>query len=123
VGEPFPTDGYIEDTPAFEGEQLAFIFAVSCHPCWNAVANVEALVAEGTYEVIGVTASTREEIGWFQRHFEPHFPIFSYDAVRFGEAFRFWPALYYLEDGVIVGKVEGDIPTLKTLEDVHFTEW
>ncbi len=38
-------------------------------------------------------------------------------------AFRTWPALYYLEDGIIIGKVEGEVPVPKTLEEVHLPEW
>ncbi|MCH7858731.1 MAG: DoxX family membrane protein [Candidatus Marinimicrobia bacterium] len=123
AGEFFPDEGFVEDGIELEGRQLAFVFAVSCHHCWDAVANVKALAADGRYGVFGVTASDPFEIEWFAEEFGTNFPIYSYDPVLFGEAFRSWPALYYMENGYIIAKLEGDIPSLKTLEEVHMAEW
>ena len=123
VGQPFASEGYRSKAPTLENEQLVFVFTVSCHPCWNAMANVNQLAAEKTLNLFAVTASSTQEIEWLERNFNPGFPIFGFEPTLFGEVFRYWPALYYVVDGRIVGKLEGDIPTLKTLTDVHLEDW
>ena len=67
------------------------------------MSNVNHLAEEGRWQVFAVTASSSWEIDWLERNFHPKFPVYAYDAVRFGEMFRHWPALYYLVDGRIVG--------------------
>lgn len=123
VGQPFASEGYRSSVPTMDNEQLVFVFTVSCHPCWNALANVNQLAREKTLDLFAVTASSTQEIEWLERNFNPDFPIFGFEPTRFGEVFRYWPALYYLVDGRIVGKLEGDIPTLRTLTDVHLEDW
>lgn len=123
VGEGFPLDGFVGEAPVLRGTQLGFVFAVSSYPCWDAVANAKALAADPGYRLFGVTASTSYEVDWLETEFDIDFPIYRYEAVAFGEAFRLWPSLYYLEDGRIIGKVEGAVPTAKTLKDVYLTEW
>jgi hypothetical protein len=123
VGEGFPLDGFVGDAPVLQGKQLAFVFAVSCHPCWDGMANAKALAADPDFDLFGVTASTPYEVDWLATEFDVSFPVYMYDTVAFGEAFRLWPAIYYLEDGKIVGKVEGAVPTTKTLKDVYLTRW
>jgi hypothetical protein len=123
VGEMFPSEGYLDEAPRLKGEQLAFVMTSACRSCWNAMTNVNQLAEDDRWQVFAVTASSSWEIDWLERNFQPRYPIYAFDAVRFGEVFRHWPALYYLVDGRIVGKVEGDIPTLKSFTDFHLEEW
>ena len=120
----FPGEGFGPEAPRLEGRQLAFIFSVTCEHCWNAMANVKAMATELTdFHLFGVTRSARHELGWFTQEFQTNFPIYTYDPDVFDDAFRAWPALYVLEDGFIIGKVENEIPSPKTLQEVHMAEW
>jgi len=123
VGGYFPDEGFGRLAPELTGKQLVFVFAVNSHDCWNAAANVKALAADTTYHVFGVTDSDPHEIGWFFNEFDINIKIYSYDPKLFGTTFRTWPALYYLEDGLIIGKAEGQIPSPKTLAEVYMVEW
>jgi len=123
VGEFFPDDGFGRLAPELSGKQLVYVFAADSPDCWNAVANVKALAADTTYVVFGLTASDPHEIGWFANEFDINFKIYTYNPELFNTAFRTWPALYYLEDGMIIGKAEGEVPAPKTLEEVHMAEW
>ena len=123
-GTLFPDEGFGEDGPMMEGRQLAFVFSVTCEHCWNSVANVKALASElSDYGVMGVTNSARHELSWFIDEFQTNFPIYTYDPNMFTEAFRTWPALYVLEDGLIIGKVDNEVPSPKTLLEVHLPLW
>ena len=123
AGEMFPSEGYRDEVPTLERRQLAFVLTSACRSCWNAMANVNQLAEEGSWDVFAVTASSSWEIEWLERNFHPRFPIYTYDTVRFGETFRYWPSLYYLVDGRIIGKIEGDIPTVKAFTDFHLEGW
>ncbi len=123
-GTLFPDEGFGADPPVIEGRQLVFVFSVTCEHCWNSVANVKALSSQlADYSVIGVTNSARHELGWFIDEFQTNFPIYTYDPDLFAEAFRAWPALYVLEDGLIIGKVDEEVPSPKTLLEVHLPLW
>ncbi|MCK4578826.1 MAG: hypothetical protein KAU50_08545, partial [Candidatus Marinimicrobia bacterium] len=106
-----------------EGEQLIYIFAINCEHCWNVVNNVKELAAGGILPVIGITPSQDYEIERFRREFDIQIPIYRYEQKAFFEAFYIWPALYYVRDGIIVGRVDYDVPGLKTLREIHFREW
>ena len=123
AGEFFPDEGFGKLAPELTGRQLVYVFATDCPDCWNAAANVKALAADTTYAVFGLTASDPHEIGWFANEFDINFKVYSYNPKLFGAAFRTLPALYYLEDGIIIGKVEGEVPAPKTLEEKHMAEW
>lgn len=123
VDEFFPDEGFGRLAPELTGRQLVYVFTVDCHDCWNTVANVKALAADTTYTVFGVTTADPHEIGWFANEFDLNFKIYSYNPRLFNTAFRTWPALYYLEDGLILGKVEEEVPAPRTLEEVHMAEW
>jgi hypothetical protein len=124
VGEFFPNEGITaEEIPEMTGTQLMFVFTVSCEDCWNEVANAKSLAADSSYTLIGITSSDPYEIEWFRQEFDVNFPIYSYDPITFGEAFHAWPALYYLRDGIIMGKTENKVPSPKTLEEVLLPAW
>ena len=123
VGEFFPDEWFVDEAPVFEGQQLLFVFAVNCEHCWNAVANIKQLAAGGDPPLMGITPSDPHEIEWFRKTFEVEFPIYRYDPAKFGDAFNYWPALYLLEDGFILGKEEDDIPSLKTFREVTLGAW
>lgn len=123
VGEFFPDEGFGQLAPEFAGVQLAFVFSTDCHHCWNAVANVKTLAASADYQIFGVTASGSGEIAWFAEEFDTNFPIYPYNPDLFDQAFRRSPALYYLEDGMILGRIEDEAPSLKTLQEEHLAEW
>jgi|GEM_PF-5913333 len=123
AGEFFPDGGFGKLAPELTGRQLVYVFVVDCPDCWNAVANVKALAADTTYVVFGLTDSDPHEIGWFANEFDINFKIYSYNPELFNAAFRTWPSLYYLEDGIIIGKVEGEVPAPRTLEEEHMAEW
>ncbi|UCH10405.1 MAG: DoxX family membrane protein [Fidelibacterota bacterium] len=124
VGEFFPSEGITnEEMLDMTGTQLVFVFTVSCEECWNEVANAKSLAADSSYALIGVTASDPSEIEWFRQEFDVNFPIYTYDPATFGEAFHTWPALYYLQDGLIIGKTEDEVPAPKTLKEVLLPEW
>ncbi len=122
VGAIFPDEGYGDNAPSMAGEQLIFVFAVSCHHCWNAVANVNQLAAQSGFNVIAVTPNKSYEIQRFEREFQTVFPIYSLDQKTFFDTFPYWPMLYYVRDGIIAGEV-AEVPALKTLREVHFAEW
>ncbi|MEE9465631.1 MAG: hypothetical protein V3W14_08700, partial [Candidatus Neomarinimicrobiota bacterium] len=73
--------------------------------------------------MLGVTHSRQYEIDRFRREFGIDFPIYRYDQAAFARAFATWPALYYLKEGAIVGRVDNEVPALKTLREVHLREW
>ena len=123
VGEFFPDEDFIDELPAFAGQQLVFVFSAQCEHCWNAVANVQQLAEAGDPPLIGVAPNDAAEIGWFRRVFNAEYPIYRYDPAAFNSAFNYWPALYLLQDGLILGKEEGDIPSLKTFREVTLAEW
>ncbi len=123
AGEFFPDEGFGRLAPELTGRQLVYVFATDCPDCWNAVANVKALAADTNYAVFGLTASDPHEIGWFANEFDINFKVYSYNPNLFGAAFRTWPALYYREDGIIIGKVEDIVPSPMTLEEVYLPEW
>ena len=123
VGEFFPSEGFVDHDIELGATQLAFIFTVNCEHCWNSIGNAKALAADGGFPLFGVTSSAPHEIVWFQEEFEVNFPIYRYDPDLFGEAFRTWPALYYLQDGLILGRVEDGVPAPRTLMDIHLVEW
>lgn len=123
-GTLFPDEGFVADPPEMEGRQLVFIFSVTCEHCWNAVANVKALSVElPDYEVFGVTLSASHELGWFVEEFKFDLPIYRYDPDLFAGTFRAWPALYVLEDGLIIGKLDHEVPAPKTLMEMHMPQW
>ncbi|UCD37097.1 MAG: DoxX family protein [Fidelibacterota bacterium] len=124
VGHFFPDEGITDETgPELEGRQLVFVFAVSCEHCWNTVANVNVLAQDTSYTLFAVTNSDPYEVDWFREEFGATFPIYYYDPSTFSRAFRVWPALYYLEDGLIMGKTEYEVPALRTLEEVYLPKW
>ncbi|MCH7529367.1 MAG: DoxX family membrane protein [Candidatus Marinimicrobia bacterium] len=123
VGELFPIEGLLEEEFPLEGENLVFVFAVNCEHCWNAVNNVKELASRSGLPMLGVTLSPAYEIDRFVREFGIDFPIYRYDQQSFFEAFHTWPALYYLQEGTIVGRVDDEVPSLKTLREVHLLEW
>lgn len=122
VGAIFPDEGYGDNAPSMEGEQLIFIFAVSCHHCWNAVANVNQLADDSGFKVIAVTPNKSYEIKRFEQEFQTHFPIYTLNQKTFFDTFSYWPMLYYVRDGIIAGEV-AEIPALKTLREMHLAEW
>ncbi len=123
VGDLFPIDGLLDEEFPLEGESLVFVFAVNCEHCWNAVNNVKELAARSGLPMLGVTLSRAYEIDRFRREFGVDFPIYRYDQQSFFDAFHTWPALYYLQEGTIVGRVDDEVPSLKTLREVHLLEW
>ncbi|UCH61619.1 MAG: DoxX family membrane protein [Fidelibacterota bacterium] len=123
VGELFPDEGFGKLAPELTGRQLVYVFVVDCPHCWNAVANVKALAADSTYGVFGLTESDPHEIGWYANEFDINFKVYSYNPELFNTAFRSWPSLYYLEDGIVIGKVEGEVPAPRTLEEEHMAQW
>ena len=123
VGEFFPDEGFGRLAPELTGRQLVYVFAVDSPECWDAVANVKALAADATYVVFGLTDSDPHEIGWFANEFDINFKVYSYNPELFGPSFRTWPTLYYLEDGLIIGKIEDHVPVPRTLEEVHMAKW
>lgn len=124
VGDFFPTEGIVTDTiPDLIGEHFLFVFSVNCEHCWNVVENVKNIAADTAYSVIGIAGSSPVNIAWFQEEFETQFPIFPYDIQTFQESFRTWPALYYVQDGLILGRIEQEVPARITLEEVHLPDW
>jgi uncharacterized membrane protein YphA (DoxX/SURF4 family) len=124
VGQFFPEEGIIaENPPSINGRQLVFIFVADCEHCWDVVANVKALAADTAFTVIGIAASDRHELDQFRKEFEIEFPIYAYNSQTFATAFRTWPALYYLEDGLIIGRVEKEVPSPKTIREKYLAEW
>lgn len=124
IGEFFPTEGILADEiPDLTGEHFLFVFSVDCEHCWNAVENVKTIAADTNYSVTGIAGSSPANIAWFMKEFDAQFPIYSYDVQTFREAFRTWPALYYVQDGLILGRIEHDVPARITLEEFHLPEW
>ncbi|MEE9464604.1 MAG: MauE/DoxX family redox-associated membrane protein [Candidatus Neomarinimicrobiota bacterium] len=123
VGEFFPVDDLIDKDFPLEGEFLVYVFAVNCDHCWNAVNNVKELAARSGLPMLGVTHSREYEIDRFRREFGIDFPIYRSNQAAFPRAFATWPALYYLKEGTIVGRVDQHVPSLKTLRVVHLREW
>ncbi|MCH8327032.1 MAG: DoxX family membrane protein [Candidatus Marinimicrobia bacterium] len=123
VGEFFPDEWFVDETPAMDGQLLLFVFAVNCEHCWNAVANIKQLAAGGDPPLVGITSSDPFEIEWFRKTFDVEFPIYRFDPAKFSDAFNYWPALYMLEDGFILGKEEDDIPGLKTFREMTLGAW
>ncbi len=122
MGSFFADEGLIDNTDVIEGDQFVFLFAVNCEHCWNAVANVKELTTIAGIEMIGLTPSPQYEIDRFIMEFGITFPIYRYDQQLFYDNFPTWPALYYLHDGVI-GGYTAEVPSIKTLREVHFLEW
>lgn len=123
AGEFFPDAGWIDDMPEMEGQQLVFVFAAKCEHCWNAVANIKELAEAGDPPLFAVTPSPQDEIEWFRRTFDVAFPIYRIEPNSFNQAFNYWPALYLLEDGMILGKEEEGVPSLKTFREVTLPDW
>lgn len=122
-GAPFPSAGFVEGEPLLEGRHFVFVFHPWCGHCWNSVANVKALASYEGVEMLAVTFGKAEDNAEFVRAFETDFPIYRYAPATFVRAFRIWPALYYVEDGRIVGKVEGEVPAPLTVERLHMPRW
>ena len=123
VGEFFPDAGWIDDMPEMEGQQLVFVFAAKCEHCWNAIANTKELAGGGDPPLFAVTPSPPDEIEWFRRTFDVSFPIYRIELSSFNRAFNYWPALYLIEDGLILGKEEEGVPSLKTFREVTLPDW
>lgn len=115
AGAAFPVAELNESPQLGRGKQLAFVFQARCPHCWDAVANVNLLVAAG-YEVFGVTASDAADIEEFSQDHRPQFPIYTMDEKAYRKNFRSWPNLIYLEDGVIKKKIEKSVPSPQRLE-------
>ncbi|MFC1480963.1 DoxX family protein [Candidatus Neomarinimicrobiota bacterium] len=122
IGAFFPDEGILDENAEIDGDQLIYLFAVNCEHCWNAVANVKELAAHSGIEVVGLTPSPKYEIKRFFREFAIEIPVYQYDQQLFYDNFPTWPAIYYLHDGVIAGYTS-EVPSLKTLREVHFLEW
>ena len=124
IGNFFPTENILSDeVPDLVGEHFLFVFSVDCEHCWNVIENVKTIAADTNYSVIGIAGSSPTKIAWFREAFDAQFPIYSYDVQTFREAFRTWPALYYVQDGLIVGRIETEVPARITLEEVHLPNW
>jgi uncharacterized membrane protein YphA (DoxX/SURF4 family) len=122
IGTFFPDEGILDENDEINGDQFIYLFAVNCEHCWNAVANVKELTSIAGIEMIGLTPSPQYEIDRFIMEFGITFPIYRYDQQLFYDNFPTWPALYYLHDGVIAGYTT-DVPSIKTLREVHLLEW
>ena len=124
VGEFFPTENILSDEiPDLIGEHFLFVFSVDCEHCWNVIENVKTIAADSIFSVMGIAGSSPSNIAWFKETFDVQFPIYSYDVQTFREAFRTWPALFYVQDGLIVGRIETEVPARITLEEVHLPNW
>ena len=123
VGELFPVDGLLDEEFPLTGESLVYVFAVNCDHCWSVINNVKELAARSGLPMLGVTPNREYEIDRFRREFGIDFPIYCYDQQFFFDAFHMWPALYYLKEGTIAGRVDDDIPSLKVLREIHLREW
>ncbi|MFB0517160.1 MAG: MauE/DoxX family redox-associated membrane protein [Candidatus Neomarinimicrobiota bacterium] len=123
AGEFFPDEGFGRLAPELTGKQLVYVFTADSPDCWNSVANVKALAGDSTYVVFGLTDSDPHQIGWFANEFDINFKVYTYNPKLFNTTFRTWPALYYLDDGLIIGKVENEIPAPRTLQEVYMAKW
>jgi uncharacterized membrane protein YphA (DoxX/SURF4 family) len=124
IGDFFPTEDILaNEIPDLTGEHFLFVFSVNCEHCWNVVENVKTIAADSNYSVIGIAGSSPSNIAWFREEFDAQFPIYSYDVEAFQEAFRAWPSLYYVQDGLILGRIEQEVPVRITLEEVHLPNW
>ena len=77
----------------------------------------------GDPPLIGLVPNSASDIEWFRNTFNVTFPILRYDQSEFGDAFNYWPALYMIEDGIVLGKEEEDIPSLKTFREHTLITW
>jgi uncharacterized membrane protein YphA (DoxX/SURF4 family) len=119
TGRVFPTWGFKGPKPPIEkGEAIVVFFHPKCSHCWNAASNLKAYLGHANRPIIGITSADDQAIDEFRKKLDLPLPVYQVTKDYERKAVFDYPTFVLLKDQKILFKVEKEVPSLRTLEEL-----